>query len=239
VHYLPAPTHLVYIALAGVFLLQVLGLFFMNETVSRRAGAIAALKPQLALPAATRAPMLLAAPMLVAVWALAGFYGALVPALMRKALGLDPSFASGLAAFALAGSGALAVLLLRETAPRKVMSIGTIALGLGTLATVLSFSLPSTTLFFAGSVIAGLGFGAGFQGAVRTVVPQAKPHERSGVLSVLFVICYLAMGLPAIAAGFFVAHFGNLLGTAQAFGAGVIALSLVALLGLVLGAKKN
>ncbi len=44
--------------------------------------------------------------------------------------------------------------------------------------------------------------GSGFQGAVRSVVAQAHADERAGVLAVIFVIAYLAMALPAIAAGF-------------------------------------
>src|SRR5499427_10456012 len=68
VHYLLAPTLLVYFVLAIVFVLQALGVTFMAETVTRRAGAVASLKPQIGLPAAARAPMLIAAPILVAAW---------------------------------------------------------------------------------------------------------------------------------------------------------------------------
>src|SRR5215468_10692845 len=100
VHYLPAPTLLVYFVLAFVFVLQAVGVIFMGETVTRRAGAVASLRPQFGLPAAARAPMLIAAPVLIAAWSLAGFYGSLIPALTRTALGFDPSLASGIAAFA-------------------------------------------------------------------------------------------------------------------------------------------
>jgi MFS family permease len=239
VHYLPAPTLLVYGVLAVVFLLQVVGVIFMPETVTRRPGAVASLKPQLSLPAAARGPVLVAAPMLVAVWALGGFYGSLVPALMRKVFALDPSLASGLAAFALAGSAAAAVLLLKDAAPRKVLNYGAVALIVGTIGAVLALTYQEPALFFLASIVAGSGFGAGFQGAMRTVVPVAKPHERAGVLSVLFVISYLAMGIPAIAAGFFVARFGNLLGTAQDFGAMVVLLAGFALAGTLFSGKAR
>ena len=239
VHYLPAPTLLVYGVLAVVFLLQVAGVIFMPETVTRRPGAVASLKPQLSLPAAARGPVLVAAPMLVAVWALAGFYGSLVPALMRKVFGLDPSLASGLAAFALAGSAAAAVLLLKDAAPRKVLNYGAVALIVGTIAAVLALTYQEPALFFLASIVAGSGFGAGFQGSVRTVVPVAKPHERAGVLSVLFVISYLAMGIPAITAGFFVARFGNLLSTAQDFGAMVVLLAGFALAGTLFSGRAR
>ncbi len=118
VHYLPAPTLLVYIVLAIVFLLQALGVILMAETVTRRPGAVASLKPQFGLPAAARAPMLVAAPVLIAAWSLAGLYGSLIPALTRSVFGFfDPSLASGIAAFVFAGSGAATVLALRSAAP--------------------------------------------------------------------------------------------------------------------------
>ena len=235
VHYLPAPTLLVYLVLAAVFVLQAAGVIFMAETVTRRPGAVASLKPQFALPAAARGPMLIAAPVLVAAWSLAGFYASLIPALTRTVLGFDPSLASGIAAFAFAGSGAATVLALSSRAPRTVMIYGAFALIAGTAAAMGALGTQSAAGFFLATALAGSGFGAGFQGAVRSVIPTAKAHERAGVLSVVFVVSYLAMGLPAIAAGFLVAHGSALLATAQHFGAVVAMLSTLALAGILSG----
>ena len=44
---------------------------------------------------------------------------------------------------------------------------------------------------------------------VRTVLPLAAPEERAGVLSTLYVVAYLAMGVPAVFAGFRVVHGGG------------------------------
>jgi MFS family permease len=71
---------------------------------------------------------------------------------------------------------------------------------------------------------------------VRTVVPLAAPHERAGVLSIVFIICYIAMGVPAVVAGWMVAEYGNMVATAQIFGAVIMALAGTALLGSVLRA---
>jgi hypothetical protein len=235
VHYLPAPTLLVYFVLATVFVLQALGVIFMAETVTRRAGAVASLKPQFGLPAAARAPMLIAAPVLVAAWSLAGFYASLIPALTRSVFGFDPSLASGIAAFAFAGSGATTVLALGSRAPRKVMAYGAFALIAGTAAAMGALGAQSASGFFLATALAGSGFGAGFQGAVRSVLPTAKAHERAGVLSVVFVVSYLAMGVPAIIAGFLVSRGAPLLATAQEFGVVVAILSALALAGTLSG----
>jgi hypothetical protein len=94
------------------------------------------------------------------------------------------------------------------------------------------WSLPHHSLatFFAGTSIAGIGFGTGFQGAVRSIVPFAAPHERAGVLSIVFIVSYLSMGVPAIAAGILVARHGNILGTGKEFGLVVMTLALGAVL---------
>ncbi len=63
------------------------------------------------------------------------------------------------------------------------------------------------------------------------MVPFAPPGERAGVLSVIFVVSYLAMGAPAVVAGYLVAQGGDITATAREFGATVMMLAALALLG--------
>jgi MFS family permease len=233
VQFLPAPTHLVYLVLFAIFLLQGIGVALMDETSTPISGAVASLRPRFALPPAVRRPMLVAAPALVAVWALAGLYGSLGPAVVRLITGSSSFVLAGLALFTLAGSAVVAVLLLRNAAPRGVMTFGGISLVVGVGMTLVAIDARSAALFFAGAVIAGAGFGAGFQGAIRTIVPLAAPHERAGVLSIVYVISYLAMGLPAVVAGFLVVDGDGLLPTARGYSVAVMVLAALALLGLV------
>jgi len=65
-------------------------------------------------------------------------------------------------------------------------------------------------------------------------VPFAAPHERAGVLSIIFIVSYLSLGVPAIAAGVLAARHGNIIGTAEEFGAVVMALALAAVLAAAL-----
>ena len=228
VQYLPAPTHLVYAVLGVIFVLQGIGVTLMTDTIAPARGALASLRPQLNLPAAARAPLLLALPILVASWSLAGFYGSLGPMLLRGMLGVNSALLGGLALFVLAASAGLAVLALQDRAPRELMTFGAAMLAVGVGVTVWSLSQHSLATFFAGTSIAGIGFGTGFQGAVRSIVPFAAPHERAGVLSIVFIVSYLSMGVPAIAAGVLVARHGNILGIGKGFGLVVMALALTA-----------
>jgi MFS family permease len=229
VQYLPFPTVLVYGVLGVIFLLQGLGVALMAESISPRAGVIASLRPQFNLPRVTREPLLLALPVLVAAWALAGFYGALSPMLVRGMMGSNSPLLGGLALFVLAASGGVAVLLLQRREPREMMTFGAASLVVGVAIAAVSLVNNSVTSFFLATAVAGVGFGAGFQGAIRTVVPFAAVHERAGVLSIIFVISYISMGLPAVIAGWMIARDGDIVGTAQIFCAVLMALAFTAL----------
>ncbi|HEX2672531.1 MAG TPA: MFS transporter [Polyangiaceae bacterium] len=230
VQFLPSPTHLVYLALLAVFALQGVGVLSMPEMSTPAPGALASLRPQLRLPVSLRRAVWLAAPLLIASWALAGFYGSLGPALVRTLVGAKSPLLGGLAILAFAGSGALTVLLLRAQAARGLTILGASSLAAGVALTLAALSLGSVVFFFLGTGLAGAGFGAGFQGAIRSVVPLASSQERAGVLSVLFLISYLAMGVPAVAAGARVVYGRGLSNTAWEYGITVIALALLALL---------
>jgi len=234
VQFLPFRTHLVYLVLLGIFLLQGVGVALMAETSSPKPGALASLRPQLGVPRAARRLMLVAVPVLIAVWALAGFYGSVAASVVRVIVGSDSALLGGLALFVLAGCGALSVLLLRTRPARQVMLLGGLALIVGTGGVLLSVDARSTVGFFLGTAVAGVGFGAGFQGAIRTVVPLAAAHERSGLLSTVYAVSYLAMGLPAVIGGVLVVHGGGLLPTTREYGLTVMALAALALLGLLL-----
>ncbi|HEY6296925.1 MAG TPA: MFS transporter [Streptosporangiaceae bacterium] len=233
VRFLPDPTHLIYLALIAVLALQAAAIAGMRETVSRAPGALASLRPEVALPRALRAPVLTAVPVLFAVWALAGLYGALGPALVHELTGSGDAVLGALSLFVLAASAVAAIIALRRVAARTVMLTGILALITGVAVTVAAVSLGSAAFFFAGSAIAGVGFGSGFQGGIRLVVPLAAAHERAGVVSLLYVVSYLGLGVPAVLAGFGVVHGGGLVDTSRYYGAAVITLAALALFGLL------
>ena len=224
VQLLPAPTQLVYFVLLALFLLQAARVRMVAETSSRVAGAARSLRPTLALPGQVRGALAVAAPSLIAIWALAGFYGSLGPSLAGLVAGSTSVILGGSSLFLLAASGALTVLIFHRTAARTFALAGAGLIIVGVALVLAAVQTRSPVLFFGGTAIAGAGFGAGFQGGLRTVVPLARAHERAGVLAVIYVISYLAMGLPAIGAGVLVVH-STVTHAALLFGLGVMALA--------------
>jgi hypothetical protein len=232
VQYLPAPTQLVYLLLLGIFLAQGVGVLLMAETASLRPAALASLRPRIAVPPDARRAVLVATPALVAIWALAGFYGSLGPTLVRVLVGSTSPVLGGMALFVLAGSGAVAVLLARDASPRSLMVGGTGAVIVGVALTLVAIAFDSAALLFLGTAVAGCGFGGTFQGAIRSVLPLATSGERAGLLSVLYIVSYLALGVPGVVAGIILVHGASITLTAQGYGVVVIFLAALALGGV-------
>jgi MFS family permease len=224
VQLLPAPTQLVYFVLLGLFLLQAAGVRRIAETSHRVPGAVRSLRPTLALPGPVRGALAVAAPSLVAVWALAGFYASLGPSLAALIDGSNSTILGGAALFVLAGTGALTVLVFHRTEARTFALAGAGLIILGVVLVLAAVPTRSLILFFIGTAVAGAGFGGGFQGGLRTIVALAGPSERAGVIAVIYVISYLALGLPAIGAGVLAVHT-TVTHTAVLFGLGVIVLA--------------
>lgn len=238
VQLLPAPTQLVYLVLLGLFLLQAAGVRGVAETSRRVPGAMHSLRPMLALPGPVRPALAVAAPSLIAVWALGGFYGSLGPSLAALVDGSNSTILGGTALFVLAGSGALTVLAFHRTDPRTFALAGDGLIILGVALVLAAVPTRSPILFFTGTAIAGAGFGAGFQGGLWTIVELAGPTERAGVIAVVYVVSYLALGLPAIGAGVLVVH-STVSHAAVAFGLGVIALAAATAAAILLDVRRT
>jgi hypothetical protein len=233
VQFLPAPAHLIYLVLAGVIVVQAVGVALLRETVTTSRVPASALVPEVRLPRSVRGAVLAAAPVLFAVWALAGLYGALGPSLVQTLTGSGNVVLGGASMTTLTVTAAASVYLLRTAPARAVMLTGIVALVGGVAITLIALGTGSAALFFAGTAVSGIGFGSGFQGGIRTVVPLAAPHERAGLLSLLFVVSYLGMGLPAVAAGFLAVHGAGLIGAARDYGAALIVLAALAFAALL------
>ena len=224
----PAPMQRVFDVLLATLAVQAVAAFFLPETVTRRPGALASMRPRLAVPARARATLWQVLPVNTAAWALGGFYASLGPSLARIVTGLHSPLLGGGVVASLVLSGAVAILAVRLRAARAVLMGGTAALVAGVCVTLGGVQLHSTALFFAGSIVAGLGFGAAFNGTLRSLVPLAEAHERAALMATFFVLSYLAFSVPAIVAGLFVGQVG-LQAASVGYGALLVMLGVAAL----------
>ena len=229
----PAPTRLVYVLLLAVFAAQAIAARHLPETAAKQPGALASLRPKLVVPARARAALWQVLPVNTATWALGGFYASLGPTLGRVVTGLHSATLGGGVVASLVLSGAIAILMVRTRPPRVALAAGAGALAVGIVVTLAGVQTSSTALFFAGSVVAGLGFGAAFNGSLRSVVPLAQAHERAGLMSTFYAASYLAFSLPAMIAGVSAGRVG-LVPTALGYGVVLVAMAAGALVAMAL-----
>jgi hypothetical protein len=208
VQYGPDRLRLVYWILLGGLMLGTVVIATMRETGEPRAGVLASLKPNAAVPPEARSTFLAVIPCLVALWALSGFYLSLAPGLASGIVGSRNLLWGGAVIFALCASGGIAVIAAKGSSARSAMLYGCVALFAGVAVTFAAIASGAIALFLIGSVIGGVGFGLAFLGAFRAVSMVAAPAQRAGTIAAMYVVSYLAFSIPIVIAGIATTHFG-------------------------------
>lgn len=214
----------VFAGLTAVYVLFAVLVWLLPETSPRRPGLAKSFVPRIGIPAAARAPFLRGAPALYAAWATNGLSLSLGAPLVSQELGGDRHIEQGLVVTVLSGVGAWTCYLARRQTPRRVTIFGTTLLALGTALTLVALAFGSYWGFVAASAVTGVGFGASFLGIMRSITPTAAPHERGKLFASVFIVSYLAFGVPAVIAGIAAPHFG-LAETTYVYGGLIVLLS--------------
>jgi MFS family permease len=220
---------IVFGALAMIMALGTAVTVLSTETVTPRPGARRALVPRVTVPRAARREFTAAVPVHLGSWMLAGLFMGLVPTIIRDIFGIDSGLLNGATAFVEPAAAAVAGFLLGRLTPRSTTQVGGIAVLAGTAIIVGGVAFGVLPLLWVGGIVGGVGFGASFSGALRTIAPLAAPHQRAGLFAAVFLVAYLAFGVPSIVAGLLVGVIG-LLGTVLAYGVAIIAAAAVGLL---------
>ncbi|MDN5858264.1 MAG: MFS transporter [Pseudonocardia sp.] len=206
VQYAPDPLRLVYSVMLVGFVGLAVATLRVPETVTRRRRVD--LVPRLGVEPRARAPFLVALPCVVASWALGGLYLSLGPSLIGRIDHSANHLLGGAIAFSLCAAGALTSLFVARWSPHRAMVTGCALLVVGLTITVVAIAFELGWLLFAGSVIAGAGFGSGFLGSFRSLAAVASREHRSELIATLYVAAYLAFALPAVVAGVLTTRFG-------------------------------
>lgn len=222
--YTAAPLADAFGTLTAFYLVIAAAIWLLPETSPRHEGLLRSLQPRVGIPQAARKTFLRSAPALFATWATGGLYLSLGAPIVGQELGGESHVEQGLVVTVLTGAGALACFLARKQTPRHTTLYGTTALAVGTALTLVALAAGSFWGFIAAAVVAGSGFGASFLGIMRSVTPLAGPHERGELFAAVFVVSYLAFGIPAVVAGIVSPHIG-LAATTYAYGGLVVVMS--------------
>lgn len=210
--------------LTGIYVVLACALWLLPETSPRHTGVLASFRPTVGVPASARPAFVRSAPALFAGWATGGLYLSLGAPIVGQELGASSHLQQGLVVTTLTGVGALSSFLARKRSSREITLYGTTALAVGTALTLVALAAGSYWGFIAAAVVAGSGFGTSFLGILRSITPVVTPDERGELFASVFVVSYLAFGIPAVVAGIAAPHIG-LATTTYAYGGLVVVLS--------------
>jgi MFS family permease len=199
--YGPAPRTLVYLVAAGVLVACMVLIVAAGETVARAPGALAALRPQVRVPAPARGLLPAASATFVATWALGGFYQAFGPSVAADQLGTTNTLIAAVIFASLMAPSAIGAPLAGRTTPASAQRIGILVFFAAVVAILLSLHAGAVVPFVIASTVAGAAQGTTFAGSMRALLTHATAAERAGVLSAIYLISYGGAAVPGLIAG--------------------------------------
>jgi MFS family permease len=219
---------IIFIVLIVLTVLGMVVVVLSPESVARTPGALRTLIPRVAIPPATRKEIFAAAPVVAAVWMLAGLSGGLAPSMVSSVFHINSDLLNGVAGFIAPAVSAVVGLAFAGLNPRRSMTIGIYASIVGALGIISGALAGVLAIMMVGQAIAGVGFGASFTAALRLIFPLALPHQRAGVVGVIYIVSYVAFGVPIVIAGQLTGPLG-VVPTVSAYTALTLLLALISL----------
>ena len=229
IQFTPEANTIIFAVLAIVTVLGIVVVALSPESVTRTPGALRSLIPRISVPPAARREFAAAAPVIAAIWMLAGLSLGLAPTIVRNVFHLNSGLVNGLSGFIAPATAAVVAVAFGRLSPRNGMTLGIYASIAGTIGVVTGVLAGSLALMIAGLVITGVGFGAAFSGSLRLIMPLAGPQQRAGIVAAIYVVAYIAFGLPVIIAGQLAAPLG-LMPTVVGYGGATVVLALISLI---------
>jgi MFS family permease len=206
VQYAPAPRQLVYEIAAAALAVLAAGIVTVVPETSRRAGftspmhVLRTLTPTVSVPREARPAFIAGVPALIATWALGGLILSLGSSIVAAQLGIANHAADGALLSGFFFASALAGPVFSATGRQVRLSASYALLGSG-VALQLAGSLTGSIAAYAiGLVIAGTGFSTAYAGVLQSLA-HVPAHGRGRLFAALYVACYLAFSVPAIAGG--------------------------------------
>jgi len=198
-----SPLGLPFIVLLGALLIAEIGLFAAPETRGARMPRPRYRPQRLLAPPRARGRFLAAAIGAMIAFALFGLVTSLAPSFLEGTLHQPSHALAGGVSFAMFASAALAQTLSssRRSPQLLASAVPALLVGVALLTLALWLPTPSFAVFLAGDVLAGVGAGLMFKGAIGTVSEISLPEHRAEALAGLFLAAYLGLAGPVIGLG--------------------------------------
>jgi MFS family permease len=217
----PNPLRLPFAVDLGLVVVATAGLLLAPETVKR--GAFSLRPQKLGVPPEVLGVFVRAALAGVAAFAVSGVFGSVAPEFLGVGLHRHSPALAGLLVFVLFVSSVTGQAVVVRIPNALAAGCGFLVGGIALLA--VSLSVDSLAALFGSAVVSGLGQGVVISAGLAAIAERAPAERRGETASSFFVMLYLGLSLPVIAAGVAI-HYTSLRSAGIGFCAGVGLLTL-------------
>lgn len=190
-----------YLAFLAAIVVAALAYAFVPETVDRPARGGGYRPQRVSVPRADRGTYWAAGMAAFAAFAVTGLYGSVAPSFLSQVVGQNDRMVAGLVSASVFASAAIAQVVFARVTLKRQLIIGVVAMLTGMLLLGIGDVTASQFWFAAAGVVAGVGVGLLFRGALATAAALSGPGNRSEVMAGIFLLAFAGMGLPPVLVG--------------------------------------
>ncbi|MFI0818760.1 MFS transporter [Streptomyces sp. NPDC021098] len=198
--YAPAPIHTPYAVFAALLVAGAVAVTALPETVDRPARPVP-YRMQRVRPHGGAGSFCLAVACGCAALAIFGLFTSLAPGFVATTLHQTSPAVAGAVVFAVFAAAVLGQSLTGALRPAVRRGLGVAAEAAGCAAVAVGMVRADPALFIAGGVIAGIGAGTLFKGAVALVTNAAPADVRAEALATFFLAAYTGLVLTSLGLG--------------------------------------
>jgi MFS family permease len=197
------PLTIPFLVLIGILVLATFGVLVSPETLIARSPRPRYRPQRVTVPERSRRRFFAAGIAAAIAFALFGLVTSLAPTFLAETLHEHSLLLAGAVSFAMFAAAALAQTLTPSYSSRQLITaaVPTLLVGIGLLTLAVWLSSPSFAIFVAGDLIAGVGAGLIFKGAIGTISEISTPGQRAEALAGLYLAAYLGLAGPVIGLG--------------------------------------
>ncbi len=197
--WLPAPTRTCYLIESVALIVAAAGLLTLPSTSGRTGTAWRISLPH--VPDAVRSSFAKACAVSFMGWAVTAVFLSIVPSYVGSLTGNHNLVLAGVSSGLVLLVAALSQLFVTRVAAPRLQQTGLVILAAGLAVLLVAGATRLLSLVVASALIAGIGQGLAFMGAVRHANQIAPKDTHAAVISAFYVATYLGVGVPVIGVG--------------------------------------
>lgn len=137
----------------------------------------------------------------MATWAFGGYFTSFGPSIAAENLGSHSPLVAAAVFAPYMAPGFLGEFIAGRLTPAAAQRIGMTLLAAAGIGLTAASAAGFLGLFIGAGVVGGIGMGLATSGSMNTLLPEALPRERAGLLAVIFAMSYTGSTVPSLIAG--------------------------------------